>query len=80
MLTLTCRFRSNLNLEALYLLGDFGVVLHGKDSVLVELPETLSLGDISKQGFPLIRPKQNLYHVTQRRNHPKGTKLSLIHI
>ena len=52
VLTLTCRFRSNLNLEALYLLGDFGVVLNGKDSVLVELPETLSLGDISKQGFP----------------------------
>ena len=27
-------------------------MLNGKDSVLVELPETLSLGDISKQGFP----------------------------
>ena len=35
-------------------MGDFGVVLNGKDSVFgVELPETLSLGDISKQDFAL---------------------------
>ncbi len=36
-------------LEAVYLLGDFGVSL---PNVITKLPETLTSGDVTKQGFP----------------------------
>ena len=44
--------RNNLNLEALYLLGDFGVHLNGTEADITELPAVLMPGDITKQGFP----------------------------
>jgi hypothetical protein len=50
--TIAWKFRSDINLEAIYLLGDFGVDLAGINKTLVELPSLLSVGDISKQGLP----------------------------
>lgn len=39
-------------LEALYVLGDFGVRLKGSKAVIVEKPEILGFGDISRQDLP----------------------------
>ena len=51
-ITLLCRFHGALNLEALYLLGHFGVTLSPEGNVLTKPPETLAVGDITEQGFP----------------------------
>ena len=50
--TMSCRFRSDINLEAIYLLGSFGVTLDKQRATLCKMPEMLTLGDVSKQGFP----------------------------
>lgn len=46
-------------IEAVYLLGDFGVKLieDGKKAVLTTLPEMLKLGDITEQGLPFYSGK-----------------------
>lgn len=49
---LTTDFRQDMNLEALYLLGSFGVRLDGTKKTLTKLPERLAAGDITKQGLP----------------------------
>ena len=38
--------------EWCYLIGDFGVKLHGRSSLITERPRLLSFGDIVSQGFP----------------------------
>ena len=45
-------FRDDLDLEALYLLGDFSVRLEGDKKILDALPGTISVGDLTVQGFP----------------------------
>ncbi|MBS6194055.1 MAG: hypothetical protein KH828_00560 [Clostridiales bacterium] len=40
------------NIEAMYLLGEFGVWVAGSVSVLKEKPAKLMFGDITRQGFP----------------------------
>lgn len=45
-------FDEDSNLENIYLLGDFGVNVSGRKVTLSKLPTKLSVGDISKQGFP----------------------------
>lgn len=45
-------FRESVNIEALYLLGNFGVRLEGTRKTLVRLPDSLSAGDVTKQGLP----------------------------
>lgn len=45
-------FDEDSNLENIYLLGDFGVKVDGRKTTLTKLPSKLSIGDISKQGFP----------------------------
>lgn len=52
ILRLETNFHANINLEALYLLGGFGVYLEGTRPTLGRLPERLSAGDIVPQGFP----------------------------
>lgn len=52
VLELTCRFGPDVNLEAIYLVGAFGVKTNGNKVILTTLPETLALGDISGQGLP----------------------------
>ena len=51
-LTLKAGFRSDLDLETLYLLGNFGVKLGGTRRTLVKLPKTLAIGSITEQGLP----------------------------
>ena len=57
IITLKADFTQDLNIETLYLIGDFGVNGSGEaDSfskpVITKLPERLSIGDIVKQGLP----------------------------
>jgi len=54
-LTLSCKYSDPVNIENVYLLGAFGV----KDDLktIVELPETLSVGDVTKQGLPFYSDK-----------------------
>jgi hypothetical protein len=52
VVTLTTEFRRDSELEALYLLGNFGVRLDGPKRTVIPLPETLAVGDICAQGLP----------------------------
>jgi hypothetical protein len=45
-------YKENSNLEAIYLLGDFGVQLRGVQRMLVPRIGKLDVGDICPQGFP----------------------------
>lgn len=50
---LKCRYTGNHpGLEAMYLLGMFGVKLKGSSIVITDLPKSLKLGDWGKQGLP----------------------------
>lgn len=68
LIVLTVDFHEEINLEALYLLGDFGVGIDGVRRILTGLPETLDFSDISGQGLPfysgaidyLVKAPQNL--------------------
>ena len=51
-LTLETDFHDWVNLEAIYLIGAFGVTLHGNRPALTRLPETIAVGDLTTQGFP----------------------------
>lgn len=50
--TLKTMYRENSNLEAIYLVGEFGVALRGTMAHLNSLPERLDTGDICPQGLP----------------------------
>ncbi len=45
-------YRKSSGLEAIYLLGGFGVAVYGSVPVLTKLPEKLIVGDITQQGLP----------------------------
>ena len=49
-------------IEAVYLLGDFGVKVKGDKAVLDVLPERLMIGDITNQGLPFYSGSV-IYHV-----------------
>lgn len=49
---LTMRYNEHDGLEAMFLLGDFGVRLEGTTAVMQSLPTTLKVGDICGQGLP----------------------------
>jgi len=51
-LELTIDFSEDKNLEALYLIGNFGVQLNGQLKTLTRLPEKIKVGNLTKQGFP----------------------------
>ena len=44
-------FGDGINLEAMYLLGDFGVLVNGSDVTLTEQPETIAFISLSSQEF-----------------------------
>lgn len=46
------RYDQASGLEAIYLLGDFGVQIEEEKLRIVSLPERLALGDVSSQGLP----------------------------
>ena len=49
VITVASKYHENLpGLEAIFLLGEFGV----RNEVLISLPQTLSCGDWCEQGFP----------------------------
>lgn len=50
-------FHQGIDLEAIYLLGHFGVSLQGTRKTLTRLPAKLEIGDITKQGFPFYSGK-----------------------
>lgn len=45
-------YHTRVNLEAMYLLGGFGVSVKGATAVLTEFPEKIGFGDICPQGLP----------------------------
>ncbi len=51
-ITVTTAFTRNSNVEALYLLGGFGVRVDGRTAALTTLPETLRFGSLKEQGLP----------------------------
>lgn len=51
-ITLTMDYYKTSGLEAVYLLGDFGVELGAQGAVLTKLRDKLAIGDISGQGLP----------------------------
>ncbi|MCX7046178.1 MAG: glycosyl hydrolase [Candidatus Sumerlaeota bacterium] len=44
-------FHEGINIEALYLIGDFGVRVEGTKKILTALPEKIAVGDLTAQGF-----------------------------
>jgi len=48
----TCPYAEDVGLEAVYLLGQFGVRVAGSRVRLTHLPERLELGDVTAQGLP----------------------------
>lgn len=58
----TVPFGPRTSTEWAYLLGDFGVSVSGREAKLIERPETLTFGDITKQGFPFYGGNVT-YHV-----------------
>ena len=52
VLVLETDFRQDTNLEALYIIGDFGVTLTGTGCVLVNRPSLIPIGDLTQHGFP----------------------------
>ena len=51
-LELSCAFHEGVDIEAIYLLGDFGVRIEGNRRILKRRPEMLRPGSIVEQGFP----------------------------
>ncbi|MBE7211675.1 MAG: hypothetical protein INR65_11715 [Gluconacetobacter diazotrophicus] len=54
---LEAEFTDDLNLETIYLAGNFGVSLAGRRATLGALPERLAVGDIAAQGLPFYSGK-----------------------
>ncbi len=51
-LELCMAFSEDKNIEAVYLIGDFGVRIDGTSLTLVSLPDKLAVGDVTGQGLP----------------------------
>lgn len=51
-ITIMMDYYKTSGLEAVYLLGDFGVCVSEGMAALTELPDKLAIGDITKQGLP----------------------------
>jgi len=51
-IVLKTRYAENSNIEAIYLLGEFGVLLDGTRRSLVPLAGKIESGDLCQQGFP----------------------------
>lgn len=52
LIEVTVDFHEEINLEALYLLGNFGVKLDRIRRILTDLPDTLAFSDVTEQGLP----------------------------
>lgn len=61
VIEMTAEYDAGLNLECVYILGNFGVGLEGAKTWICELPRTLKTGDITNQGLPFYSGKIS-YH------------------
>lgn len=52
ILTAEMSYGSRVNVEAMYLLGDMGVTLAGKNAVVIKRDRNMAFGDICHQGLP----------------------------
>jgi hypothetical protein len=69
LIILKTRYKENSNLEAIYLLGDFGVQLAGAVRKIVPRIGKLEVGDICPQGLPFYSGK-----ITYKVPLPEGAK------
>ena len=60
---LEAEMTNGLDLEAIFLAGNFGVTLTGRRATLGLLPGTLGVGDIAMQGLPFYSGKLT-YHLS----------------
>ena len=60
VITVVTDFKRTTNIEAIYLLGQFGVIAKAGDSRLVELPERLPLTDMTGYGLPFYSGRTTL--------------------
>jgi len=66
VITMKARIQTDTDLEAIYLIGDFGVYQRAEGMVLGGLPETLSVGDLAEQGLPFYSGEVSyLYPLTE---------------
>ena len=75
VIELSTGMRDNINLEAMFLLGDFGVKLNGSHSVITKLPESLEIGDLCEQGLPFYSAGVT-YYIDNLPNNVKSLALS----
>lgn len=52
MILVKIPFASHINVENMYLLGNFGVKVYGSQTAIEKLPEAIGFGDICSQGLP----------------------------
>lgn len=60
IITVVTDFKRTTNIEAVYLLGQFGVIAKAGASRLVEMPETLSLTDMTERNLPFYSGRATL--------------------
>lgn len=60
-LLLQVRYGEASNLEWMYLLGDFGVLVEGSRKQMIPKPERLFWGDYTRQGFPFYTGNMTYY-------------------
>ena len=60
VITIVTDFKRTTNIEAVYLLGQFGVEAKAGASKLVEMPETLPLTDVTERGLPFYSGRTTL--------------------
>jgi hypothetical protein len=77
-LTIEGRFDRYAGLEALYLLGSFGVETDGMNSSLTKLPEKLKPGSWTDQGFPFY--SGNMLYRVKLNFEPESDKRYLLKI
>jgi hypothetical protein len=54
-------YHEGINLEAIYIIGEFAVSLDESRKTIVKLPDKLKIGDITAQGFPFYSGRINYY-------------------
>ena len=60
IITIVVDFKRTTNIEAVYLLGQFGVEAKAGQSMLIEMPETLSLSDMTERALPFYSGRTTL--------------------
>lgn len=75
---LTTDFHQGVDIEAIYLLGDFGVRIAGTQKTVTLLPESLSAGSLTEQGLPFYSGKVTyIFNAPRRLESGEGAFLQL---